>query len=157
MLLSFIFLCGPRNKPIALIFCCLRATESYGELQRAIESFVEEWVKNGYKVSVLGVGPHYREEALEMALRHGTIYELNDVLTNNLHPTISGVEGKLKPLVEDAGGTYISKLKFLCPNEKCKAFTTNGDLYIYDKNHMTLKGAVELGHQLKSKSILTPN
>lgn len=123
----------------------------------ATVQFVEEWVEKGFKVSVLGVGPHYREEALEIALSHGTVYGLDKALTMRSHPTISGVEQKLEPLIVEAGGIYISKLSFLCPDGICTALTRSGDIFIYDKNHMTLEGAVELGRQMKSNSILTLN
>ena len=119
-----------------------------------VEILVRELTQRDFKVTVLGAGPHYKNDALGIVLGHASLAGLDSKLSSNMLEGTHDIDDILAPKIKKLGANYVRKLDYLCPEKKCKALTKTGDLFVFDLHHMTYEGAKELGEHYKQQSLL---
>ena len=114
---------------------------------------IEVLQSDGYTVSVIGAGPIYSERVYDLVFRNRqkSIVEVNEIVQSHMDPEIFNVDEQLRPIIAKGGGEFYDKLSFICPQKKCKLTTKEREIFIFDKHHMTLSGASEVGKYLASE------
>jgi len=59
------------------------------------------------------------------------------------------LDEKMRSVVTDAGGLYVSVIDALCPKRNCTLLTRSGDPLQCDYGHLTVPGSIELVHDLR--------
>lgn len=100
----------------------------------------------GFEVQVLGVGPRYRIEAINVGYKAETKEEAAALLSEWVYDEIFEINEKVRERVRLAGGDYLEKIYFYCNEKMCDAFTKDGkELVVYDRHHLSFTAASELG------------
>lgn len=115
-----------------------------------LKETIDKLSSSGFRVILLGAGPQFEENVQNMVLKRRTMKNIDPFITQQLMPDLFQSEKSLKEQVEKAGGTLVSRKRFFCPNDICRAETFfGGTLNVFDDNHLTREAALEFGDHLR--------
>lgn len=71
-----------------------------------------------------------------------------EVLAGQLASQRIAIDGKLRPLIEQAGGRYVSEVEVECPAGRCRLFDSDHGPYHFDYGHLTFAASREVVQHL---------
>jgi hypothetical protein len=113
-------------------------------------SLVKKLKHEGYNVTVLGVGPFYKSDVLDILTGVKSYAEADEKIQKYIQSEIFGLNKNFKNDIEKLGVNYIDKLSILCPDNRCRCVTSDKSaLMVYDKHHLSLAAAIEVGQMVQ--------
>lgn len=108
--------------------------------------------KRGLAVTVIGPTVEYSVDmprVLARSMLAGDPYRISALLKRDRFD----LDRHMKPLVENAGGQYLSETQFECSKGTCKLFDGDGGPYHFDYGHLTLTASKEVVRRLSSITV----
>lgn len=122
-----------------VILSAVWTEESAAPLARTVQSLSAA----GKEVIVLGPGIQYSQPVFRMLQKIGGSDSDNQAerIWKAVDISRFALSDLLQRVVEPAGGRFVSVITKICSFGSCPVYASNGDLYIFDRNHYTIGGA----------------
>lgn len=108
--------------------------------------------KLGIAVTVIGPTVEYEEDMPRLLARSMLAGNPSRIRTR-IRRSRFDLDRQMKPLVEKAGGLYLSETDFECPKGVCKLFDRDGGPYHFDYGHLTFAASKEVVRNLERISV----
>lgn len=133
---------------IQSVVVSIRLTE---ERLEPTETLIRWLLEAGYpQVIVLGVGPSHPVDMQDLVVKVG--FEDAQARTDGplAESDLVGRSAAFRTVVEGAGGIYVDKLQWMCPQGRCRVTIpgTTNQLLIFDRHHLTRAAADAFGRTL---------
>ena len=105
-------------------------------------------------ILIFGNAPSFKEDLPELIIQRGTLTGIREFVAGWLKDDLWGFEAELERVAAKHGARFVSKLDAFChrDDQTCELFYgDDGKLLTYDKHHLSLEAANELGLELSRK------
>ncbi|MGN7161381.1 acyltransferase family protein [Sphingomonas sp. SAFR-052] len=103
-------------------------------------------------VTVIGPNVEYQEDMpriLARAMLRGDLASL----ARRQRPQRSALDHEMRPVVEAAGGRYVSEIDIECPGGHCQLFDSDGGPYHFDYGHLTFAASRDVVRHLPNVAV----
>ncbi|MFC3195045.1 acyltransferase family protein [Marinicella sediminis] len=115
----------------------------------ALRKSIQTLIQHPVRVTVLGVGPQYQEQARILAHGATDFAEASKRVNQHQQNRLYVLNEQAKEQVEQAGARYIDKLSYFCPQQQCRVFTEDQkEMVTYDRNHLSLGASMDYAKYL---------
>lgn len=117
---------------------------------KRIAETIEWFESRGTEVIVIGPGPTFSKKLQNVILQYEDVESMTIAAHAATDIRVIGLEDAIEESVTQAGGHYISRADYFCPNEQCDPFVKNTQSPVsIDAHHMTIEASTAFGEAQK--------